>query len=71
MFKAKVERDTKTRRTTVHKDKGLQGFIKTIDMKGFGMTNWNKIQKGGAEYLSAKVENRWSKEQDLACSHAN
>lgn len=52
-------------------DKRLQRFTKTIDMKGFGMTNWKKIQKGGKEYLSAKVEKRWSKEQDHAHSHAN
>lgn len=39
-------------------DKGLQEFIQTIDMKGFGMTNWNKIQKGGKEYLSAKAEEK-------------
>lgn len=63
-LKPEGQQDTKT-------DKGLQRFIKTIDMKGFGMTNWNKIQKGGKEYLSAKVEKKRSKEQDRACSHAN
>lgn len=71
MFKAKVEGDAKTR-ITVHKDRQrLQRFIKTIDVKGFGMTKWNKIQKRGKEYLGVKAEKRWSKEQDHACSHAN
>lgn len=57
MFKAKVEEDTKTKGQQHSKtDKGLQRFIKTIDMKGFGMANWNKTQKGGKEYLSAKAE---------------
>lgn len=51
-------------------DKGLQRFIKTNYMEGFGMTKWNKIQKEGKEYLSAKIEKRWSKEQDHAHSHA-
>lgn len=51
-------------------DKGLQKLIKTNYMEGFGMTKWNKIQKESKEYLSAKVEKRWSKEQDHARSHA-
>lgn len=49
ILKPKGQQHTKT-------DKALQRFIKTIDMKGFEMTNWNKIQKGGKEYLSAKGE---------------
>lgn len=55
-------------------DKVLWRFIKTTDMKGFGITNWNNTQMEGKKkkmYLSTEVEERFNKEQEYACSQAN